>query len=341
MKEQSINAYWGHAIQLTQRERALRDMFESWLPDTIVDAHAHSNLSQHVGELPDCIWMRPLSTFPHFSITDSRTIGRIFHPSKNIVHVRFSMPYKGIDWRGANDYLLQHYSRHDLVAACGDPGDAAYTARILTDDRVCALKMYHFATVPPADHIYDFFPPSVLAVAERLRKPIILHPPTPVPECIDQCRQLGNDFPSLPIIIAHLGIYTEPVERYWESFSELSINPNVYMDTSMCPSARLTEIALETLGPGRILYGSDEPLSLIRAVQHDDPERGPLMIPDYPYHWIASEVWADHSHRATGAVHSHWDTLSAIYRVIKRHPRTEVELKQQIFCDNAHHVFRM
>lgn len=333
--------YLDHAFRLTAAETALRDHYEAWLPDTIFDVHSHANRRSDAGTFPDMIMNRPLSTFPSYNVDDSRRLQIVFHPGKQVIHLRFAQPYQGIDWRSANAYLKENLSPSDLMAVCGDPLDPDYTIAELEDDRAVALKMYYFFTTPPVKTIYEYFTPEVLAVVEKLRKPIILHPPLPVPECLDQFRTMLHDFPDLIVIIAHLGLYSEPVDRFRSAFAELAEFPNVHADTSMCHSAELFRIGLDTLGPKRIMYGSDEPISLIRATQFYDEEfQRPVLLPDYRYHWVRDEDWERYRGRYQEMTHGHFENLRAIKEVIDTYSENEAEqLKENIFYRNAARLF--
>jgi hypothetical protein len=339
--ENRSEEYLEHAFRLTFYEESLRDEYETWLPARIFDVHGHANRAADVGVLPNLIMNRPLSTFPSYTIDDSRRLQSVFHPTKEIVYLRFAQPYEGIDWRGANAYLKENLSALDYMAVCGDPRDEGYTIKELEDPRAFALKMYYFFTTPPVKTIYEYFTPNVLEAAERLRKPIILHPPLPVPECMDQFRRMLDDFPDLIVIIAHLGLYSEPVGRFRGAFEELAQYPNVWADTSMCHSSELFRVALETLGSQRIMYGSDQPISLIRAAQFYDNEfRRPVLLPDYRYHWVREEDWIRYRGRYSGMVHGHFENLRAIREIVDSFPGdVAAELKQCIFYNNAARLF--
>ena len=332
--------YLEHAFTLTPGEIVLRDEFEEWLPHNIFDVHAHANQAQDVGVLPEMILGRPLSTFPAYTLDDSHRLQTVFHPTKQFRHLRFAQPYQGIDWRGANAYLKQHLSIHDLMAVCGDPHDPEYTIAELEDNRASALKMYYFFTTPPVGTIFEYFTPAVLEAAERLRKPIILHPPKPVPDCMDQFRSMLEAYPQLVVIIAHLGLYSEPVGRFREAFLELSQYPNIYADTSMCHSPELVRIGLETLGPHRVMYGSDQPISLIRAHQFFDEEfRRPVLLPDYKYHWVRDEDWQRYNGKCSGITHGHWANLQAIKAALLDVAGTDSTLKEDVFFNTANTLF--
>ena len=46
-----IEDYFCHAYRMSEAEIRIRDSLMEWLPDDIVDAHAHCNLREHVVEI--------------------------------------------------------------------------------------------------------------------------------------------------------------------------------------------------------------------------------------------------------------------------------------------------
>ena len=77
-----------------------------WLPDDIVDAHAHCNLracrrNQSSGAT------HMLSTFPYFTLEDSERQRTMFFPGKKLRSLRFAKTFRGLNHRAANDYLLE------------------------------------------------------------------------------------------------------------------------------------------------------------------------------------------------------------------------------------------
>lgn len=340
MSEIPYDSYLRHAFNLKPKEVRLRDEFEKWLPDRIIDAHSHSNDEASVGDLPGLIRERPLSTFPVFTLDNSREANSLFHPSKKIYPIRFPQPYKGIDHRLANQYLLSSSSKK--VVVCGIPDDVEYTTKMLHRSQVCGLKMYYLYYVPPVERVYDYFPKELLKVCEKVNKPIVLHPPSPVPDCIDQLETLLSDFPDLRVIIAHLGLYSEPIRRFEKAYQIIGSYSNIYTDTSMNPSADLFDLALRHIGEDRVLYGSDQPISLIRSVQYDHPDLGTRMMPDYKYHWVQDDEWENYHHLGEGSTHSHWQSLLAIRSVIDDYPKeSRSRIKRKVFFQNALSVFNL
>lgn len=190
-------AYLTHALKLSEEEfQAIAD-FESWLPSNIIDVHAHSNLTEHVEYIPSAAYNHMLSTFPSYSLEESRKIQKILHLSKKIRALRFAKTFKGINHKKANTYLLEQSPVDDRVALFGLPEDIGYIIDMLAHARVSALKMYYSYLSPPATKIYDIFKPSILKAAEEQGVPIVLHVPLIITKSLSEIIKLSNNFPNL------------------------------------------------------------------------------------------------------------------------------------------------
>lgn len=100
--------------------------------------------------------------------------------------------------------------------------------------------------------------------------------------------------------------------------------------------AIVVAMALRVVGPERIMYGSDEPLNLIRSKPYTHPEKGDRLATEYPYHWVDMSDYQAYKHLATGITHSHWQAFQAMKTTISALPRKEQEaVKKKFFHDNA------
>jgi hypothetical protein len=336
-----VKEYFAHALKFKAEEKKLRDSFGAWLPDDIIDCHAHNNKEEHVVDIVDKARAHMLSSFPYYSIEDSIRISEtLFHPGKRIRTLRFAKTFRGLDHRAANEYLLRESPPHDRIALFGLPEDIDYTISMLSHPRVSALKMYYFYVEPTAKTIYEVFKPEILEVAQHLDTPIILHMPRMIVHSVNDLEQVLRDFPRLRVSIAHLGSTKFAVEGLREAYMQLASHKNVFLDTSLNPSADVVRLALECFGSSRIMYGSDEPLHLLRSVPFDHPEKGQRIVTDYPYHWVDAEDHAKYGHLAANAVHAHWLALGAVRGAIESLPTSKQEdTKQRIFFENALEFF--
>jgi hypothetical protein len=332
--------YLEYSLQLTNTELQIRDEMMSWLPDIIIDCHAHCNPASLVGELDNGVRSHMMSTFPDFSLEDSKRVQAVLYPNKVVRTLRFANAYRGIDHRTANGYLLSRASELDGVALYGLPDEAEYTIGMLDHGKVQGLKMYYQYFNPPATTIREVFPPEILAAAQTQGVPIILHLPKMITQSVDDLCSVLEEFPRLVVVLAHLGLPHLPVPGLMAAYQRVAAYPNVFMDTSMIPSAEVTFMALQAFGPGRIMFGSDEPLSLIRSTVYNHPTKGQRLITEYPYHWVDPAEHAEYRHLAKDVTQTHWQVLQAIQQAVFQLPANlQTRAVEAIFYTNARMVF--
>jgi predicted TIM-barrel fold metal-dependent hydrolase len=331
-----VRDYLQYSLEFKPEEEALCRFFGSWLPERIIDAHAHCNLEAHVEGMSESTYRHMLSTFPYYSLETSLELKRRFYGDRHTRTLRFAKTFKGVNHRAANEYLLANSPEGDRIAIFGLPEDVPYTTRMLKHPRCSALKMYWSYVTPPADRIYQFFLPAILEEAQALEIPIILHVPKMIVRCVGDVQTLLGDFPKLRVVIAHLGSTKMVVDGLAEAYEALSRHKNLLLDTSLNPSADVVYLALSAFGTERIMFGSDEPLNLIRSVPFEHPKLGQRLATEYPYHWVNAADFEAYKHLAANVTHSHWLSLTAVKGAIDKFPPAEREaLKRRIFHDNA------
>jgi len=198
--------HFRHALNLKPQEVVLRKELGEWLPEVIIDCHAHCNLEAHVGDVSDYAYRHMMSSFTYLSLEDSIRLQDLFYPWRKVRSLRFPKTFRGIDHRAANDYLLRESPEDDRIAVFGLPEDFDYTVGIMRHPRASALKMYWSYVDPPAKKIYDFFTPEILEEAQALDLPIILHLPRMIVHTCDDLMSMLSDFPRLRVVLAHLGL---------------------------------------------------------------------------------------------------------------------------------------
>ena len=297
-------------------------------------------LLEHVKYVGERTRQHMLSTFTYYSLEDSQRIQKMLYVGKTVRTLRFAKTFQGIDHRAANEYLLTESPEQDRVAIFGLPEDIQYTCAMLLHPRCSALKMYWSYVDPPAQTIYEFFRPEILEQAQALDIPIILHLPKMIVRSLDDLVQMLADFPKLRVVLAHLGLSKILVPGLAEAYAAVCGSENVLLDTALNPSADVMYLALSYFGAERIMFGSDEPLNLIRSVPFEHPERGERLVTEYPYHWVDPGEHEAYKHLTTGITHAHWLSVVAIKEAVERYPLQEQKaLKQQIFHDNAKTFF--
>lgn len=337
VSETQRQQYLAEATTLNDDELAKIAEYSGWLPEVIIDAHAHAGLPEHVDDVPSKAYGHMMSTFPSYSLEESKSVQALLHPEQRIRSIRFAKTFRGISHVAANAYLLDNSSEDDLVALYGLPDDVPYTVDMLADPRVSGLKMYYSYLEPNATRIYEIFKPEILEAAQSNSVPIILHTPKVVTDSVEDVIDMTRDFPKLKVSIAHLGSSKFDIPELQDAYEALAEGTNVMMDTALNPSADVCYRAMTTLGVDRIMYGTDEPLNLLRSVPYIHPEKGQRIVTSHLYHWQDPVEHAEYKHLAVGAVHAHWLCLDALKSAIGRLPSDQDQqaAKQRIFYGNA------
>jgi len=118
---------------------------------------------------------------------------------------------------------------------------------------------YYDLGVRGVGEMEDVPTPELLDVVKELRIPVLIHPPH---EHVAPLNDFVPCYPDVNFIVAHLGSSgSEDFEEHLAAIKLVRHYPNVYLDTSSVVITRYLELAIEELGPQRILFASDEPES--------------------------------------------------------------------------------
>jgi Amidohydrolase len=317
-------------------ERVRRRQTVERLPARVVDAHAHANGAEAVIGLSAFGWTQTRSSFPTWSVADSARMRQSLYGDRDVARLWIAQPYAGIDHRVANAYLLQHRGPGDLVALCGLPDDPHYTCEQLETGRYAALKMYPFIREPPFTRISEYFPQWACRAAVAAAVPLILHVPSPLHQCVEEVVALARDHPNLSVILAHLGRESTAHEPTRRAFMTVALLGNVAADTSMARSHDVHLLALDVLGPDKVLFGSDEPFNLLRYTSVVDEQRGVVNVPPRPYHWVATDVYERHRLAVATAEILHFQVLDCLLAAVDRlHGADEKSVLDKVFFRNA------
>lgn len=171
---------------------------------------------------------------------------------------------------------------------------------------------------------------------------IILHLPRFLENSLDELKDVSESFPSLRIVLTHIGVTWIDKPDLERVFSEVASYENISVDTSGVTDSRVIEKAIRHLGIKRILFGTDEPLNLLREQAYNNPDLGPHIITDYPYHWVDYAEWKQFKDTVLAPAYSHLQQLAALESALDSVAKTEKErqeMTQAIFYDNARELF--
>ncbi|MGD2175846.1 MAG: amidohydrolase family protein [Candidatus Brocadiaceae bacterium] len=266
----------------TDVDRAFwREHLEDWLPERLIDAHVHVTdpelrLRPVTEEKRRQYWVNEVSE-PIPAEDAERCIRTVF-PGRNVTCVVLPSPSLDYDLEALNEYVRRACVERGWHAlSLLDPGwSADRLEEELDRPGVLGVKPYYTLISPSrttrdrhlqAD-ILDYLPHGALAVLNERAAWVTLHVPKaerlPHPENIRQIRRIRRQYPDVILVIAHLGrCYTEPHAR--EGLPPLADDAGLYFDISAVLNPDVLRLALDLIGPGRLLYGTDNPVFFMRG----------------------------------------------------------------------------
>jgi uncharacterized protein len=97
--------------------------------------------------------------------------------------------------------------------------------------------------------------PEVLDTVAELGIPVLWHP-----RQVELFDEVAKAYPTVDLILAHLGSdLSADWKEHLAGIEMARRHPNVYLDTGAVVLTRYIEQAVKELGPGKIVFGSDEP----------------------------------------------------------------------------------
>jgi len=115
--------------------------------------------------------------------------------------------------------------------------------------------------------IFDFLPHHHLEVANAHGWIVMLHIPRPArlrdPVNLEQMLDIERRYADVPLIIAHIG-RAYCVENVGNAFEVLQDTEKMLFDFCANTNAQVMEQLVRTVGPQRVLFGSDMPISRMR-----------------------------------------------------------------------------
>ena len=243
----------------------------SFLPEKIFDFHAHiQGAPDRNGQTPGFYTGGPGLV----SIADWRKgFADLFQCSSFTEGLFFPGVFLHADTRSSNNYLVEELEKNPgsrgLVLV--SPSDSEEVIRsFLAHPQVVGMKPYYMYTTEPdmlQTSIRGFFPEWMWRVAGDTGSIIMMHlmrdKAVADPLNIAEIREMCTRYPSLKLILAHVGrSFHSPNVKGIDQVSDL---PNVWYDMSAVCEPEAMIYLLKKLGSSRLLWGSDFPLSHMRA----------------------------------------------------------------------------
>lgn len=271
-----------HVWSYTDVDRAFwAEHLEGWLPDRLVDAHTHlADPALRVHPMTDekrrQYWVAEVSE-PIEAATAERCHSVVF-PGRELACVAMGFPDLDYDIEACNEYVRTECvvrNWHSLVMV-RPQWSAERVAAELAKPGVIGVKPYYgLISHDPTTRdkhieasLFDFLPHHILEVLNDRCAWVTLHVPKAGrlghPDNVREIKEIRRRYPDIVLVIAHLGrCYTEP--HALEGLRALADDPGLYFDNSAVLNPAVHRIALEQIGPERILYGTDNPVMYMRG----------------------------------------------------------------------------
>jgi len=190
-----------------------------------------------------------------------------------VIPLIFTIPTKLKDLDDANDLIRDICLTNQVYGLILSTPEwsSEKLERKLLDGNFHGVKVYlNFAPayIPGKEiRIFDFLPHHHLSVLNKHGKIVMLHIPRDGrlkdPVNLAQIIEIEKCYPDIKLIIAHVGrAYCK--EDVGNAFEVLSVTKNVMFDFSANTNQRVFEQLINAVGPKRILFGSDLPITRMR-----------------------------------------------------------------------------
>ena len=281
--------------------RFWEEHLEGWVPSRVFDAHTHVNEPElRVEEMTDekrrQYWVNEVAE--PIGADDAARCYRLVFPGREFSCLAFGHPSLDYDVRQGNARLQAACLERGWyrLAVVGPDWSADEVAAELELEKTLGVKVY-YGLIPGQDpltrdkyleaSIFDFLPHHQLELLDQRGAWVTLHVPKADrlghPENIAEVMEIRRRYPRIVLVIAHLGrSYTLPHAE--ESLPKLADDDGLYFDNSAVMNPDVHRFALATLGPGRILYGTDNPIFYMRG-RRQWQGRTYVNRTDYPFHF--------------------------------------------------------
>ena len=319
--------------------RIWEEELEGFVPQCVFDVHTHvfrwkfnTDPEKDTG-----VFAMIGRTFPEASWAELNACDAALMPGREVHRLAFPSPFfPSCDFEASNEYVAAEVR--------GDPPSAAlmivepsmtaeYLDQQVEEHGFLGFKPYRFYSTtgdPVQCRITDFFPEHQIEVAHRRGLLIMMHlarrDAIGDPRNIDDLLRFSGQYPGAKWILAHCArSYSAwAIER---SAGRLRGLPNVWAETSSVCESDAIEALCASIGPGRVMYGSDDlPAGVMR---------GKYIAFAYAWDFLSEENHSMNlSHCDRRMTFSRYEQLRAMRRASMRLGLTQGQIEDQ-FCNTA------
>lgn len=245
-----------------------------FLPSTVLDFHAHIWISDGWEETSwetDKPGGRYMVTNEFYPPEQLLSDGRMCFPDRAYEAVCFGYPTPAVNWEKDTAYVAKAASEHRELWPLLLGGPALRISReryeqALDEGGFRGFKVFlnWYGDDYGDVRVEDMVGPIERALANERRLVVLLHVPRSGrladPEVQAGVRWLAGECPQANIVLAHCGRCYLPSEMKAAIHCLRGLS-NVWMDTSMVMDPVALQIAMNEIGPGRLVFGTDFPVA--------------------------------------------------------------------------------
>lgn len=271
-----------HVWEYTDVDRAFwKEHLEDWVPDEIFDAHSHVNeprfcTEEVTEEMRRQYWVSEVGE--PIGAADTARCDKLIYPGRKVSKIVFGFPALTYDIEASNRTLQTECVKRGWyrLAVTRPQWTAEQVAAEPDQPGVLGTKVYYaLISHDPKSRdkhieagIFEFLPRHQLELLDRRGSLVILHVPKADRlghlDNIKEIKIIRRDYPNILLVIAHLGrSYT--LSHAQEALPQLADDQGLFFDNSAVLNPDVHRYAIETLGPERILYGTDNPIFFMRG----------------------------------------------------------------------------
>jgi predicted TIM-barrel fold metal-dependent hydrolase len=329
--------------------RFYEERLRGFLPETVIDVHTHVWLQRfkaevRSGPLRTVTW--PSRVARESTVEDLVETYRLMFPGKKVIPLMFGNTLdQADDIDGGNNFVAEGARRAGFPSLlfAKPQWTAAELDRRLGDGPFLGIKVYlslSEAYLPEKEiRIFDFLPPHHLEVLQRRRGLVMLHIPRDGrlrdPVNLTQMIEIEERWPEVKLIIAHVGRAYCP-EDIGSAFETLKKTRRMMFDFSANTNEDVFRRLIETVGPRRILFGSDLPITCMRMRRVCEGGHYVNVVPGGLYGDLSADR---HMREVTGAEAAGlsfflYEEIDAFRRAAKALALTHIDI-EDIFHNNA------
>ncbi|MCE5279575.1 MAG: amidohydrolase family protein [Planctomycetaceae bacterium] len=251
-----------------------QDRLAGFLPPKVIDIHTHVWPAQHAqGDTTGRTASWPMRVAAVCPVEDLLEMYRLMFPDKQVTPLIFGNPLVQGAIDEMNAYVAAAAAAHSLPALLLTRPE--WTAEVVEEKIACGRFLgakvylsYAPASIAPGQiRIFDFLPHHQLELFDRHGWIVMLHIPR-----VDRLRdplnladliEIERRYPRVRLIVAHVGRAYCP-EDVGNAFDVLSDTQHMCFDISANTNAEVFERLLAAVGPRRVLFGSDMPITRMR-----------------------------------------------------------------------------